>query len=140
MRTLIHLTVGSALLVFAAAHGAPAPSGSEEEQRMREYGGWFLSQSSDLGACCSLADGRMVNWRINGDHYEVTFLHPETVITEEKPQAGVYYTVEKEAVLHTMNPTGSGIAWWSGYIIRRSSADGSTVETHIRCFAPDQTY
>jgi hypothetical protein len=117
-----------ALLALCAA--APAPD-SDDYADLHPYSKWIEAQKNEaIGSCCSLADGRVVDWRITGDHYEVRFLHPESIQGQVQPEAGHWYAVDDRAVLHTPNPTGKAVAWWyarTGY-------------GPIRCFSPAEFY
>ncbi len=124
------------LLPTAGALAAPPPPESEEARRFGALGKWFEAQESEMGACCSLGDGRMVEARIREGRYEVRFLHPETVSTTLKPQQGVFYPVAEEALLRGPNPTGTPIAWWSPTL---NYLNGKAIG-HIRCFIGAELY
>ena len=123
--------------VTTAAEASPPPSGSEEAQLMTPHFRWLRDQKGKLGMCCDMGDGRFVEVRTRGEHYEVRFLHPETILIDNPPADGAYYEVNERAVLHpNTNPIGRAIAWWSGHEIY---INGLSVG-HIRCFVPEELY
>ena len=75
----------------ARAHSPPA--WSYEAQELGKFLRWFQAQAGPLGSCCELGDGRVVDVRIYGGHYEVKFLHPETIMYTVKPDPHTYYPV-----------------------------------------------
>jgi hypothetical protein len=119
-----------------AAMAAPPPQGSDDARTLGPHKRWVEAQESDLGPCCSLADGRMVDARIRGGRYEVRFLHPESIAVTGGPEAGVYYVVPDNALLRGANPTGHAIAWWSMFPLSRNGL----LQGHIRCFIPSDLY
>lgn len=129
-----------ALLLFAGpATAAPPPVGSPDYDDLSPFAPWVAGQHvpgmSDI--CCSIADGRVVDVRINGltGRYEIRFKHPETIRDAfPLPKPGVWYEVPPIAVLRVPNPTGKAIAWWSpGSVV-------SKYNSPIRCFAPVDLY
>jgi len=129
----------TALIVTAFAapsRAAPPPPGSEEAQQLKGFAQWFGAQKGAWGFCCSVADGRIVDVRIHGGHYEVRFLHPETIEAAIRPVAGTYYRVRDDVVLHVPNPTGRPVAWWS----EREMFDNGKSIGHIICFVNANLY
>lgn len=115
IRTGVAVLVVLAALPFAA-FANPPPAGSEDAQVMGPYKDWIINQhqaKSGVG-CCAIADGRLVEERTVGNHYEVRLLHPETL---ENPPLG-WVEVPVEAILPGANPVGSPIAWYVGHTIR----------------------
>lgn len=105
-----------ALLALVAA--APPP-GSEDYEILHPHKQWIESATNAAqGLCCSMADGRVVDAKIVGDHWEVLFLHPETL---KDPPIG-WQRVPEWAVVPGVNETGVPIGWWYGSL--------------VRCFAP----
>ncbi len=119
-----------ALVGFGHARAAPPPADSEEARQLAPFGSWFTAQTTSMGACCSLADGRTVEVRIRAGRYEVRFLHPETIAAATRPDPGVFYPVAEAAVLRGRNPTGHPIAWWSA---QELFINGASIG-RIRCF------
>ena len=79
---------------------------------------WFESQTVPSGplkgsGCCSVADGRPTEYRIEGDHFEA-FIGKNNWATA--PDA--WLPVPQDAILHSSNPTGRAIVWWYGGVIR----------------------
>lgn len=119
-----------------ATIAAPPPQDSDDARALGPHHRWVEIQELDLGPCCSLSDGRLVEARIRGGHYEVRFLDPESIAVGDRPEAGVYYTVPSEALLREDNPIGQPIAWWSMFPLYR----GGLLQGHIRCFIPSDLY
>ena len=127
------------LLSAGSAMAAPPPVGSPDWGDLSGFAPWIAKQHvpgmSDI--CCDIADGRVVDVRINGDtgYYEIRFRHPETITNAwPLPAPDVWYEVPPIAVLHVPNPTGKAIAWWSPGSI------ASAYNSPIRCFAPSDLY
>jgi hypothetical protein len=129
---IVRFCAAYAALGSPALCAAPPPDGSIEQKSLGGFDHWFRSQTGSYGPCCSLADGRIVEWRIVNDHYEVTFVHPELIDSSPAPQPGKYYQVDDKAVLHGDNPTGYAIAWWAHIPVHRDDV----LVGHIRCFIP----
>lgn len=70
---------------------------------------WFQSlQRPDIGSCCSVADGRVTESRVVGDHYEVLIDSRFPGVTEPSWQP-----VPPAAILKRVdNPTGATVAFW----------------------------
>jgi hypothetical protein len=135
MRKLL-LALFNLLIILPVAPAHPLPADSSEAQELGHFRRWFQAQTGPLGACCELGDGRIVDVRIYADHYEVKFLHPETIAYRVKPKPGVYYPVSEQAILRVHNPTGRAIAWWSPFELFKN---GNSLG-HIRCFVSTQLY
>jgi hypothetical protein len=102
MPLFINLTFAS-IFMLAAAPPNPDPS----------LGSFYhgLTQPKTGFPCCSIADCREANYRIEKDHFEV-YLDQKTFPTA--PDAWV--PVPNETVLpHQANPTGEGIVCWTPY-------------------------
>lgn len=70
-----------------------------------------LRQPGTTNSCCSIADCRTVQYRTQGDHFEI-FISKKTFTdgTDE------WVPVPKEVVLPPQtNPTGEGVACWTPY-------------------------
>jgi hypothetical protein len=105
----------------SAAHAAPPPVGSDDWNVMAPYAQWVTTQHAENGNwCCDISDGRPVDARINAEgHWEAH------VTSEHWPLAHDHWVeVPDVRVLHTANPTGLPIMWYS------VPAD------HVYCFAP----
>jgi hypothetical protein len=136
-RRIAAAVIASSLIAAGAgASAAPPPTDSEEMRELGPYQSWFTAQTTRMGACCSLADGRMVEARIRGGHFEVRFLHPETISAPFRPDRGTFYPVAEVAVLRGRNPTGHAIAWWSPVEL---FVDGASIG-RIRCFIAADLY
>ena len=116
---VISVVVGLTLNVLTIpALAAPPPEGSEDWKVMIPYKEWITSQrDADGHWCCDIGDGRPVDARIDGDHYEVH------ITGEHFPGEDDHWLeVPKEKITRGVNPTGSPIVWlWMG---------------HVQCFAP----
>ena len=124
----------AACLVFGigAAHAAPPPPNSEEAEILQGYGEWISHQNRGVGGwCCDVSDGRLVDVRTAGDHYEVHFLHPETLTARRKPRE--WEPVAADAILRNKDgtpitsPFGMAMAWWYDPGHREGPA-------HVHCF------
>lgn len=123
--TAPHLLVTLAAAAFCAAlplarpaQAAPPPEGSEDSRIMAPHSAWIRSQHDKRGAwCCDIGDGRPVDARIAGDHWEahVTPAH----FPEETDR---WVAVPMQKVLGGGNPTGSAILW--------------LLRGQVQCFAP----
>jgi hypothetical protein len=122
------------ILPYARAH--PPPTDSYEARVLGKFWRWFQAQNGPIGSCCELGDGRVVDVRIYRGHYEVKFLHPETITYDLKPDPGTYYPVSDKAILRVHNPTGHAIAWWSPFEMFKN---GNSLG-HIRCFVSTELY
>ena len=75
---------------------------------------WFTSlHNADGTPCCAQSDGRPVEYRVNGDHYEALVGKqfpdgPEPPIWVEVPRGKVLVRAE--------NPTGRAILFWRPYM------------------------
>jgi hypothetical protein len=116
--------------VLALSAAAPPPD-SDDATELRPYASWIEAQTNAVvGSCCSTADGRIVDWRIVEEHYEVRFRQPDSIEGQPRPEPGHWYPVPAAAVLRGSNPTGYAVAWWFARGI-----DGP-----VRCFAPVDLY
>jgi hypothetical protein len=140
MRALLFTAI---LLLSTTALASPPPPDSEEANNLKQFSDWFQKQRGPLGNCCSIADGRTVRVKTDGNSYWVQFIHPDSiekptpysgettdVLQHSIPHAGVWYKVSNKAIIKTFNPTGYAIAWWSNYEL---STNGVSLG-HIRCF------
>jgi hypothetical protein len=107
---------------------------------MHPYAEWMTAQHDTAGRwCCDIGDGRPVEAKIVGDHWEahVTPKHfPDLAQTCAAPQVGpgsdapckslgpqgVWMQVPDEKVTHNVNPTGMPILW--------------LYQGRVQCFAP----
>lgn len=105
--------IAAITLYATTAQAAPPPVGSDDWNIMAPYKEWVTTQHDRLGRwCCSIADGRIAEARINGNgHWEARILHPETVAPEDGPVPPGYVEVPDERVLRVPNPTGFPILW-----------------------------
>ncbi len=96
---MLRVVLGSALLFSAsAAFGHPPPGGGDPA-----LAPWFhsLMQPGTGISCCSEADCRRTDYRINGDHYEAMI-------------CGEWKAIPPEAVLKRMdNPTGQAVVCYT---------------------------
>lgn len=107
----------AALLSVGTVQAAPPPKGTEDYEIMADYADWIAQLHVDGVSCCSTADGRPVQARLHGEHWQVRFR------AGQLPGAPTEWTdVRDAAVYRGANPVGVPIAWWFG--------------GEIRCFAP----
>ena len=113
-------------LLAAPAFAAPPPMDSDDWNLMAPYAGWITSQRTPDGKiCCSVADARPVDARIVGHHWQVHFLHPETLSDDAvKPPPADWVDVPDSAVLHGFNPSLQPLAWWYSGVVRCFSPPG----------------
>ena len=111
-------------LLAAPAFAAPPSMDSDDWRIMGPHAAWIESQhTSDGKLCCSVADARPVDARISGNHWQVHFLHPETLTTTAaQPLPREWEDVPDGAILRGVNPSGQPLAWWYQGV--------------VRCFAP----
>lgn len=98
----------AAMMVIGAAVARPPPGADPS------LAPWFrsLKQPANGFGCCSDADCRTVDYRINGDHYEVFIKRGDDA---ESFPAGTdkWVTVPPDTILrHISNPTGRAVACW----------------------------
>jgi hypothetical protein len=96
-----------ALFAIVAAAWADPPPGADPNS---EIGHWFKSLHSKTGGwCCDISDGRPVEYRVTGDHYEVLI----GTQFPNGPDPAVWVEVPSHAVLErTDNPVGRAVAFW----------------------------
>lgn len=96
-------------LFLAAFLVARLASAAPPEHVDPALSGWFQSlQRPDIGSCCSVADGRVTESRVVGDHYEVLIDSRFPGVTEPSWQP-----VPAAAILKRVdNPTGGTVAFW----------------------------
>jgi hypothetical protein len=139
-RAMIRALVLPLLLLSAVpAAAGPPPPGSPDWDDLSTFAPWIAEQHvpGQGDVCCDIADGRVVDVRINGTsgRYEIRFQHPETMTNAYPlPKLGVWYEVPPVAVLQVPNPTGKAIAWWS------PGSAATAYNSPIRCFAPSDLY
>ena len=95
IRSLV--AAGAFVSLAAAAFGRPPPNADPA------LAPWFhsLMQPGTGISCCSEADCRRTDFRINGDHYEAMI-------------QGVWQRVPNSSVLRRSdNPTGSAVVCWT---------------------------
>jgi hypothetical protein len=101
-----------------SALAAPPPVGSEDWNVMAPYKDWVTTQHDAKGRwCCDIGDGRPVEARIDGDHWEVhvTPMH----FPDEQDR---WLPVPDEKITRAANPTGTPILWM--------------YQGRVQCFAP----
>ncbi|MBN9510369.1 MAG: hypothetical protein J0I21_14805 [Alphaproteobacteria bacterium] len=105
-------------LLAAPAHAAPPPEGSEDWQIMHPYAEWVRTQRDRQGFwCCDIGDGRPVEARIRGDHWEAH------VTPKHFPEEQDHWVVVPESkITPDRNPTGVPILW--------------LLHGRVQCFAP----
>lgn len=109
MRTF---AVASLLCCLAAPSPAAPPVDADAS-----LAPWFrgLRQPKTEMSCCDRSDCRMVQYRIAGGHFQA-FIGGEFARWQNPPYAWV--DVPEDSVLHNHdNPTGEGVACWSGRAI-----------------------
>jgi hypothetical protein len=110
--------VAYALAVAGLACGYQAPSRAAPPPNADpELGPWFksLRQPKTELSCCDRADCRTVQYRVLDGHFQA-FIGDEFARWQNPPYAWV--DVPESSVLHRHdNPTGEGVACWSGRTI-----------------------
>ncbi len=104
-----------ALFAGGLAQAAPPARGSEQWEILAPHRAWVEGVAGPQGTCCSLADGRAVEARRQGDRWQVLF----------PAEAGFpqgWQDVPEAAVLGGENPVGMPVAWW--------------FQGQVRCFVP----
>ncbi|WP_428486495.1 hypothetical protein [Rhodopila sp.] len=103
--------VGLMLCFQAPLQAAPPPNADPE------LAPWFrnLRQPKSGLSCCDLADCRRVQYRVANGHFQA-FIGGEFARWQNPPYAWVDVP-ETSVLYHHDNPTGEGIACWSGNAI-----------------------
>jgi hypothetical protein len=110
--------LGVLLALSAPARAAPPPMGSDDWAVMGPYKEWVTSQHDLAGRwCCDIGDGRPVEARIAGDHWEV---HVTPAHFPDEPDH--WMAVPDEKITRNVNPTGMPILW--------------LYQSRVQCFAP----
>jgi hypothetical protein len=116
--TFVPLATALVLALSPAANAAPPPEGSEDYKIMHPYKEWVTSQHDLLGRwCCDIGDGRPVDARITGDHWEVHITKEHFPDEEDR-----WLAVPDEKITHGLNPMGTPILWM--------------YQGRVQCFAP----
>lgn len=91
-------------VIGAIAYAAPP------ENANPAYSAWFRSLQDDKGtSCCAESDGRAVEYRIVGDHYEALVGKQ----FPDGPDPPVWVAIPPDKVLtRPDNPTGRAILFW----------------------------
>jgi hypothetical protein len=116
---MYRIILAAALLaVTLPAYAAPPPEGSEDWKIMHPYKEWVTTQHDLRGRwCCDIGDGRPVDARITGDHWEVH------VTPQHWPgETDRWLAVPDEKVTRSVNPMGTPILW--------------LYQGRVQCFAP----
>lgn len=112
------LLVLTVLLFTSAARAAPPPVGSDDWNIMAPYAEWVTTQHDKRGYwCCDIGDGRPVEARIAGDHWEV---HITKAHFPDEPDH--WLAVPEDKIVAGSNPTGTPIVW--------------LLHGNVQCFAP----
>ncbi len=116
MRTVMMIVLSGAISLPVLA--APPPEGSDDYKLIMPYRDWVTSQHDALGRwCCDIGDGRPVEARIAGDHWEAH------ITAQHFPgESDRWVTVPDEKITHNANPTGTPILW--------------LYQSRVQCFAP----
>ena len=118
MKRFAAAVIFSASVASSAAWSAPPPVGSEDWEIMAPYAAWIETQHTADGRwCCTVADGRPVEARTRGDHWQVFISDAKFPNSPEG-----WADVPDDRVLHGANPTGFPIAW--------------VMQGRVLCFAP----
>lgn len=120
-----------ALLLASAglADAAPPPVGSEDYRLMAPFKDWITSQHSERGiSCCSLADGRPVDARIEGDHW-IAHVTPEHFPGE----IDHWVDIPEDKIVHEGNPMGVPVLWLHTF---GGATPGPASGGIVLCFAP----
>jgi hypothetical protein len=124
-------------LVAHAARAAPPPAGSEDAVLMAPYSAEIRRMQANGAICCSESDGRPVEVKIveiDGEpHYEVRFLHPETLVDGigllyGKAPGDGWNKVPDTAVIRQSGTIPFPMAWWNAGL------------GEVRCFWPGSAY
>lgn len=128
-----------ALLFSAPAFAAPPPKDSEDWKIMQPYTEWVTGQHDNKGRwCCDIGDGRPVDSRITGEHWEahVTWEHfpgllqvcggpiagPGSMPCQPMGPNGVWLEIPTDKITRNANPIGTAILW--------------LFQSRVQCFAP----
>ncbi len=122
MRLALPIIVTSAIAVFGSyrvAEAAPPPLGSEDYEQLLPYAAWISKQAANNGGlCCSIADCRVVNWRMKGDAYEAFIAKTDDRGFSKFPEGpDAWVAVPTDVIKREVNPTGRAIACWSAHRI-----------------------
>lgn len=110
-RALLVLAVLGALAAgVECALAAPPVEGSPDWEIMHPYAEWVQKQYAKDGHwCCSAADGRPVDARIDADGHWQAHVTPEHF-----PDATDHWlTIPDDHVLHQANPMGVPLLWYN---------------------------
>lgn len=107
-------TAGAVGLIYLCHGSLQAAPPADADPSMAP---WFrsLHQPRSGMSCCDMADCRRVQYRVMNGHFQA-FIGGEFARWQNPPYAWV--DVPETSVLHEHdNPTGEGIACWSGHTI-----------------------
>ena len=112
------LAAATVIALSAPVQAAPPPVGSDDWNVMEPYAQWVRAQHDQRGYwCCDISDGRPVDARINGDHWEV---HVTPAHFPGEPDH--WLPVPQSKLIRAGNPTGTPIVW--------------LLHGVVQCFAP----
>lgn len=115
---MIRVALAALALGIATAQAAPPPAGSEDARIMEPYAEWIVHQHDRIGRwCCDFSDGRPVEARIAGDHWQA-HITPKHFPGETDR----WIDVPDEAITRGSNPVGAAMLW--------------LVSGKVQCFAP----
>ena len=100
----------AAAILVRVAHAQPPEPGSEDYTTLHPHAEWLQQQvdPSTQTRCCSLADCRVVEWRVHGAAVEAYLPGAKFVEAPDR------WVAVPDAVIHREeNPTGRAIACWS---------------------------
>lgn len=95
------------------AYAAPPAPGSEDWEVMSPFADWIRGLQRDGVLCCTMADGRPVQARTKGEHWQVRWRPGQL---EGAPTDWI--DVPPSVVLRVPNPIGMPIAFWLGGALR----------------------
>jgi hypothetical protein len=110
---MIRILVAATLLYLAAAvaiaaYGAP-PEGSDPDSATARWFRSLIIPGTEQTPCCGWSDGRAVEYRVAGDHYEALVGRQ----FPDGPEMPTWIAVPSGRVLtRTDNPTGRAVLFW----------------------------
>ena len=112
------LVLGTVAALIHPAHAAPPPKDSDDWKIMQPFVNWITTQHDAMGRWgCDIGDGRPVDARISGDHWDVHITPAHFPGEQDR-----WMPVPDEKVTHGSNPTGNPILW--------------LYRGQVQCFAP----
>ena len=129
MNRISAVVLGVMLLASNVVKANPPDITSPEYQELLPYSDWIQQQYNQAALrCCDIGDARPVEVRTVNNHYQVWFIHPESLTIQPGMHAPVGwqdvpdYAILKDAKGRPIHaPDGINLAWW--------------YNNEVRCFA-----